>query len=136
MTIVFMKYNVSFELAFLENTFGGKFIALEGIDGSGKSTQKVILQKKLQETDCDVLLTHEPTRVGHIGRLIHDILQANVQIPAVGLQYLFAADRSVHHELVNKPALQKGMIVLSERCFWSAVPYGLADKNDVNFAKT
>src|SRR5579884_4009372 len=104
-----MKYHVSFNLEFLPNTYGGKFIALEGIDGSGKSTQKIIIQKKLEDLAHNVLLTHEPTREGSIGKLIHDILQSEVKISPVGLQYLFAADRSVHQEEVIKPSLQKGM---------------------------
>ncbi len=128
-----MQYHVSFDISFLENTYNGQFIVLEGIDGSGKSTQKNIIQKEIEKKGKKTLLTHEPTREGHIGKLVHEILQSEVLIPLVGLQYLFAADRSVHQEHVLIPALQEGKTVISERCFWSAVPYGLADKEHTDY---
>src|SRR5579872_6769083 len=98
-----MKQRVSFDISFLKNSYGGKYVVLEGIDGSGKSTQRKLLEKYYKDKGIKVLLTHEPTRSGHIGRLVHDILSSNVKIPGVALQYLFAADRSVHQEEVIIP---------------------------------
>lgn len=126
-------YHVSFDLDFRRNDNLGKFIAIEGIDGSGKSTQRQILTQLLTQQGKNVINTHEPTRQGPIGKLIHDVLQADVKIPLVGLQYLFSADRAVHQESVTIPALRKGDTVVSERCFWSAVPYGLTDRENINY---
>ena len=124
-----MKYHVSFNLEFLKNTNKGTFIAIEGIDGSGKSTQVKILKKYYTKRKKAVITTHEPTRSGHVGKLIHNILQSKVKVPASSLQHLFAADRSIHQQEIVIPNLKLGSYVISERCFWSSLPYGLADKN-------
>ena len=131
-----MEYKVSFITDFLRNNSSGLYIAIEGIDGSGKTTQAKLLTDFFKEKKHPVVFTHEPTRKGLIGKLIHSVLQAKMNIPSVALQYLFCADRAVHQEQVIVPSLEEGKIVVSDRCFWSAIAYGIADRKSENVANT
>lgn len=120
-------YHVAFDLEFKKNPYNGLYIALEGIDASGKTTQLKNLSKYFRNQGKQVIETKEPSREGPVGELIHNILQSKVKIPRVSLQYLIAADREVNLETVVIPALSQGKVVISDRSFWSSIPYGLAD---------
>ncbi len=123
-----MKYHVNFDIDFRRNTFGGQYIVVEGIDGSGKTTQVDHLAKYFQKQGKEVVVTGEPRKdKGIFGNLIQEILLSKKKIPSVAFQYLFSADRAVHQEDVIIPALKAGKVVLSDRCFWSAIPYGIMD---------
>jgi dTMP kinase len=127
-----MKYHVSFDIDFKRNKSHGLYIAIEGIDGSGKTTQVERLVSELQKQGKEVVMTREPRKgVGLIGKLIEDILQGKAKISPVAFQYLFSADRQMHHQKLILPALQQGKVVVSDRCFWSAIPYGLLDKEEL-----
>jgi dTMP kinase len=127
-----MKYHVSFDIDFKRNEFSGTYIALEGIDGSGKSTQIERLFEYFKSQGKEVIKTREPRKdEGLIGELIQKILHGKTKIPSVAFQYLFSADRQMHHEEVILPSLRKGKIVLSDRCFWSAIPYGITDRGGI-----
>lgn len=123
-----MQYNVNFDIELKKNPYSGLYIALEGIDGSGKTTQVDELVKYFESEGREVLKTHEPRRDGAVGKLVHDVLQESAEVPAVSLQYLFAADRAIHQVQMVVPALESGKVVVSDRTFWSSVPYGLLDK--------
>jgi dTMP kinase len=123
-----MKYHIEFDIDFKRNNSKGRYIALEGIDGSGKTTQIERLYDYFTSQGKEVVKTREPRKDdGLIGELIQKILHGKTKIPPVAFQYLFSADREMHHEEVILPALREGKIVLSDRCFWSAVPYGIMD---------
>src|SRR3989344_4218872 len=123
-----MKYHVGFDIEFRKNPYKGIYIALEGIDGSGKSTQAKILADYLKKNGKKVVFTKEPTQKPPVGDLIHNIIQGKVNLPLVSLQYLFSADREIHLKTVVEPALKEGKIIISDRCFWSSVAYGILDK--------
>ncbi len=123
-----MKHHVQFDIEFRKNPYKGIYIAFEGIDGAGKTTQTEILKKYLEKKRIEVILTKEPTQNQQIGNLIHDFIKGRVKFPAVSLQYLFAADREIHQKSLIEPNLKKGKIVISDRCFWSSVAYGVLDK--------
>lgn len=126
-----MKYHIEFDLDFKRNTAAGLYIAVEGIDGSGKTTQVDRLVEELKKQGKEIVQTREPRKgVGLIGKLIQDILHGETKIPPVAFQYLFSADRQIHHQEVILPALEDGKVVVSDRCFWSAIPYGLLDVNE------
>lgn len=124
-----MTYHIEFDIDFKRNTEQGIYIAIEGIDGSGKSTQIEKLYDYFVSQGKEVVRTREPRKdEGLIGELIQKILHGKTQIPSVAFQYLFSADRQMHHKELVLPALAKGKIVLSDRCFWSAIPYGITDR--------
>lgn len=123
-----MKYSVNFDIELKKNPYPGFYIALEGIDGSGKTTQVEEIAKYFESLGREVLKTHEPRRETVVGKLVHEVLQESVEVPAVSLQYLFAADRAIHQVQIVIPALEAGKVVISDRTFWSSIPYGLLDK--------
>jgi dTMP kinase len=96
------------------------FIALEGLDGSGQSTQAQILANTLKPR---TLLTKEPTN-NLIGGLIRAQLTGEWKSSPECLQLLFAADRAHHLEREIEPALKKGVHVITDRYFFSSVAYG------------
>jgi dTMP kinase len=130
-----MKYNISYDLDFKRNKEKGLYIALEGIDGSGKTTQARKLAEYFKSKNYLVIQTREPRKTGIIGDLIHKVLLGKVKFPSVALQYLFSTDRFLNHEEIILPGLKEGKIVISDRSFWSAVVYGILDRSieDYNY---
>ena len=124
-----MKYHIEFDLELRKNPYKGTYIALEGIDGSGKTTQADLLTKYFEGKGKEVVRTREPRKEGIIGDLIHEVLKGEKKIPNKALQYLFSTDRVIHHEEIILPALKEGKIIISDRSFWSAVVYGILDRS-------
>jgi len=124
-----MRYHVDFDIDFRRNSFEGTYIAVEGVDGSGKTTQVERLTKYFKDRGREVVRTREPRKEdGMIAELVQKILHGKTKIPAVAFQYLFSADREMHHEELVIPSLKAGKVVISDRCFWSSIPYGLLDR--------
>jgi dTMP kinase len=102
----------------------GVFVALEGGEGAGKSTQARLLQGWLSDAGYDVVLTHEPGD-SEVGRRLRDILLS----PATGpLDHraealLYAADKAEHVEKLVKPALARGAVVVTDRYVDSTLAY-------------
>jgi len=116
-----------------ENSYPGKLIVIEGLDGSGHSTQAGLLKNYLQKIGKKVILTREPTLDSVAGRKIRQVLDKKIKISAKELQRLFAKDRQEH--LKNKviPALKADKIVVSDRYFFSSFAYGVSDGLDLNW---
>jgi dTMP kinase len=127
-----MKYRVTFDLDFKRNEYPGKFIVLEGIEASGKTTQVKRLGEILSRTQT-TFTTKNPTD-NEIGTYIrNEILTGNKKhIPPVSYQYLFAADRVIQQvDLIER--LKRGETVISDRYFWSSVAYGIADREGTDY---
>ena len=107
---------------FTKNPYPGFFIDLEGLDGSGKSTQARILKNNLISKGFKVFSTKEPT-TGIIGELIKKSLIHQIHFSSSTLQLLFTADRLEHLKNELIPALEKSKIVITERYFWSTVAF-------------
>ncbi|MBF0422033.1 MAG: dTMP kinase [Magnetococcales bacterium] len=106
----------------------GRFIVLEGMDGSGKSTQHAILAERLRDRGLRVHDTHEPTS-GPIGSLIRQMLNGRIQANHETIAALFAADRIDHLLNSHDGILAKingGMTVLSDRYYFSSYAYHAA----------
>lgn len=106
------------------------YICLEGIDGSGKSTQIDLLKKWLTEYGYEVLRIFEPTD-SSTGKLIREILKdprATEDNFQKTLALLFAADRMVLMEAIEA-AEESGKAVISDRCFYSSIAY----QNDIEW---
>ncbi|HIJ98567.1 TPA: dTMP kinase [archaeon] len=97
----------------------GKFIVLEGIDKSGKSTHSKLLVKFLRKK-FSTIHTKEPSR-GPIGLLLRKYLRKD-SLPLIDA-LLFTADRVEHQNSVVVPALKKGKVVVQERSFYSTIAY-------------
>lgn len=107
------------------------FIALEGIDGSGKSTQTKLLTEQLTALGHKVYSTFEPTN-NQIGKLIRDILRGNTKADHRVIAGLFVADRLDHllneeYGIVKK--LEEGYTVIMDRYLFSSYAYQGAHMN-------
>jgi dTMP kinase len=94
----------------------GLFITLEGIDGTGKSTQLRLLVQHLKKRGLAVCVTREPGGT-KVGERIRKILLASTTTrlaPLAELALMYAA-RAQHLQEVIRPALERGEIVLSDR---------------------
>jgi dTMP kinase len=103
-----------------------KFIAFEGVDGSGQTTQATLLAKRLEDDGYKVLLTKEPTN-NLIGGIIRGALTHEWSPTNQTLQLLYAADRGHHLSREVVPAIEKGYIVITDRYFFSSVAFGSLD---------
>ncbi|MFJ7205317.1 dTMP kinase [Streptomyces sp. NPDC098789] len=102
----------------------GFFIALEGGDGAGKSTQVQTLADWIRSKGHEVVVTREPgaTPVGkRLRSILLDVSSAGLSNRAEAL--LYAADRAEHVDTVVRPALERGAVVISDRYIDSSVAY-------------
>ena len=123
-----MKYHLEIDIDLKKNPYKGKYIAVEGIDGSGKTSQVEKLVKYYRAQGKNVIQTREPRKTGVIGDIAQKVLSGEQKMSPLALQYLFATDRVLSQEEVIIPALKRGDIVISDRCFWSAIVYGILDR--------
>lgn len=125
----------------IKNSYPGKFIAFEGPDGSGQSTQVekisqylMRLHKKDPKRFPRVHVTKEPS-MGLYGGLIREVLKERLKhgprYGALAMQALFVADRAHHldHEVI--PLLEEGHTVITDRYAFSTIAYGAAENTDL-----
>jgi dTMP kinase len=110
------------------HTGGGRFVVLEGIDGSGTTTQVARLADRLRAMRVPVRSTREPSD-GPIGNLVRQVLTGRVVAPGgrspgwATMALLFAADRMDHVESEIGPLLASGGVVVSDRYDASSLAY-------------
>jgi dTMP kinase len=109
----------------------GRFVVLEGIDGSGTTTHTGILSKTLSRRGTAVCRTAEPTG-GPVGSLIRQVLERRLTVQSARgprpfawstMALLFAADRLDHLDSTIVPALRAGQTVVSDRYDLSSLAY-------------
>jgi dTMP kinase len=101
----------------------GVFICVEGLDGSGKTTQAKVLVRNLRRRGFDAVYTTEPS-AGEVGKLIRSfVLDREDRVPVALEALLFAADRVDHVENVVKPLLKEGKVVVCDRYIYSTLAY-------------
>lgn len=104
------------------------FIVLEGIDGSGTTTQLHRLVAHLERQGRSAIATCEPS-TGPIGRLLREILlgqhrhSTGAPVDGRAMALLFAADRRDHLTREIEPALAAGVDVVSDRYLLSSLAY-------------
>ena len=101
----------------------GLFITFEGIDGCGKTTQLDLLVEYLKSKGKEVLVTREPGAVGLGEKLREILLNYDGEVSSNCEAFLFLADRAQHIDMIVKPALDAGKIVLCDRHTDSTVAY-------------
>lgn len=116
-----------------KNTFEGKFIVFEGLDGSGQSTQAGLLKEFLMKKGFNVILTKEPTLDSEAGKKARKILDKEIKVSPKEIQELIVEDRKEHLEKVIVPTLKEGKIVISDRYFFSTFAFGSADSLDLDW---
>jgi len=102
----------------------GYFIALEGGDGAGKSTQAQALAEWIRSKGHEVVVTREPggSVIGQrLRAMLLDVGNTGISHRAEAL--LYAADRAEHVETVIRPALERGAVVITDRYLDSSIAY-------------
>jgi len=97
------------------------FIVIEGIDGTGKSTQARLLAEWFREQGREVVLDFEPTRGPH-GMKLRESFTGGRLAPEEELA-LFIADREEHVAQVITPSLAAGKVVILDRYYFSNMAY-------------
>ena len=116
----------------IKSGYPGKFIVVEGLDGSGKSAQVDLVINFLKEKGKDVVVTREPTIESDAGRKVKQALKKEIVVAPLELQGLYVQDRKEHLENKVIPALKEGKFVVSSRYAFSTFAYGYSDGLDVD----
>ncbi|GAA8115135.1 dTMP kinase [Helicobacter pylori] len=106
------------------------YVALEGVDGAGKSTQVGLLKTRFK----NALFTKEPggTKIGESLRRI----ALNENISELARAFLFLSDRAEHVESVIKPALKEKKLIISDRSLISGMAYSQFSSLELNLLAT
>jgi dTMP kinase len=120
----------------------GVFIAFEGGDGAGKSTQARLLRVYLEELGHTVVVTREPGGTA-FGRTVRELVLHGDHVAPRAEALLFAADRAHHVETLIRPALERGEVVITDRYMDSSIAYqgagrdlGVEEVRDLNLWAT
>lgn len=102
----------------------GYFLALEGPDGSGKSTAANLIKLDLEKRGIETILTREPGGTD-IGEQIRKILlsKENSEMGNITEALLYAASRAQHVEEKIRPLVEAGKVVISDRYVFSSLAY-------------
>ena len=75
-----MKYHVGFDIELKRNPYKGKYIAIEGIDGCGKTTQAEKITEYFKKQGITVIQTREPRKTGVIGEIAQKVLNKRLKM--------------------------------------------------------
>lgn len=100
----------------------GRYLALEGTEGVGKTTLNALLADRLGERGLEVVRVREPGGTP-LGEQIRAMLLHGRDMAGWTEALLFAAQRSELIDKVVRPALSRGCWVLSDRCYHSSLAY-------------
>jgi len=101
----------------------GLFVALEGIEGSGKSTQAKILAERLRSEGHDVVTVREPGGTELAEQMRHLVLHHPYELTPASELFLYLAARSDLTARVIRPALARGAVVIADRYEMSTRAY-------------
>jgi dTMP kinase len=98
------------------------FVSIEGVDGSGKSTQARLLEQHLAGLGREVVATREPGGT-ELGEAVRQLVLNGPEMAGWAEAALFAASRAEHAAEVIRPALQRGADVVCDRFVDSSLAY-------------
>jgi dTMP kinase len=111
----------------------GKFLVIEGCDGSGKTSQIKRLVEWLKEENIDFYLTDEPSEKG-LRTLIKSVVSSETKIDDGPLNaLLFTGDRRFHILTEVQPEMDKGKLVISDRYYHSTFAYQSSEGMDLDW---
>lgn len=99
-----------------------RYIALEGVDGSGKSTVARAVAERLVALGDDAVVVREPGGTV-VGEVVRGLLLDSERLDDWAEVFLFAAQRAELAREVIRPALEAGTWVVSDRSYYSSVAY-------------
>lgn len=99
-----------------------RYIALEGGDGSGKTTLSAVLATRLRASGDEVVEVREPGGTP-LGETVRRLVLDSEQVDRWAEVFLFAAQRAQLARDVVAPALQRGAWVISDRTYYSSIAY-------------
>jgi dTMP kinase len=100
----------------------GLFVAFEGGDGAGKSTQVRMLAGTLRAAGLDVLETRQPGGT-ELGATLRELVLHGDHVSPRAEALLYATDKAHHVDTVVRPALEAGRVVITDRYVDSAIAY-------------
>lgn len=93
----------------------GLFLTFEGVEGSGKSSRCRNLLKALRNSQCDTVFTREPGGPDVSERIRSVLLDTELSVPPLTELMLYFAGRAANVDLVVRPALKRGAVVVCDR---------------------
>ena len=123
----------------IKENYPGKFIVIEGLDGSGQTTQVKLLKEYLESKGLEVITTKEPTQpiegayYSSVAQEIKDVLDKVKTKEAKAFQEMFAQDRKEHLDNQIITALKQGSWVICDLYAFSSFAYGIAHATDMDF---
>jgi dTMP kinase len=99
------------------------FITIEGGEGSGKTTQSLLLKKFLEQKRYEVLLTREPGGTVLAEAMRHILLNPDLRLASLSELFLYEAARAQHMEEFVIPSLKSGKAVICDRFIDATVAY-------------
>lgn len=112
----------------------GRFLVLEGLDGSGITTQAEMLRMWCEARGIPVYVTKEPSE-GPVGVLIKSALKKRISFDPETMALLFAADRLDHVSNEISPQLNNGKVVVSDRYYLSSLAYQSVEAGDFDWMR-
>jgi dTMP kinase len=106
-----------------ESSQVGLFLAFEGVEGSGKTTQATLLAEALRARGAEVVLAREPGSTPLGERVRGVVLDPGLQVPARSELFLMLAARAAFVEQVVRPGLEAGRVVIADRFELSTLAY-------------
>lgn len=103
--------------------YAGRFIVIEGIDGSGSSTLTEKLTERFACNGLSVVRTREPGGTLFAEKVRELILNPDLTIDAVTETLMYAAARANHVAELIRPSLRQGRVVVSDRFIYSSIAY-------------
>ena len=100
----------------------GRYIAIEGVDGSGKSTVATALEGRLLDLGQRVVRVREPGGTP-VGEAVRELLLHSDSLDVWAEVMLFAAQRAELAKTVVRPAIDEGAWVISDRSYYSSIAY-------------
>ncbi|KAJ7158764.1 thymidylate kinase, partial [Mycena filopes] len=113
----------------------GAFIAVEGLDRSGKTTQVAILENRLHAAKIKVKLLKFPDRTTAIGKMIDAYLRSESELDDHAIHLLFSANRWELATTIER-LLAEGTIVLCDRYAFSGVAFSAAKGLDLEWCRS